>query len=137
MFRHEDLSAEYELDGRGRFGMPLIGEIDATGLNVRQLEEEIEERLKDGFLVDPQVNVEVLNYREFFIYGEVSSPSSYEYAAGMTVIKAVTMAGGFSYRASQSGITIRRGGSNQPAVPARLDTVVLPGDIIEVPERFF
>lgn len=138
VFRHEDLSGEFELDGEGYFAMPLVGEIQGGGMTARELENEIETRLQGGgYLVNPQVSIEVLNYRPFYIIGEVRNPGSYQYVNGMTVINAVALAGGFSYRADQDDIVISRGGSNGPRLQAQPDTLVLPGDIIEVTERFF
>jgi polysaccharide export outer membrane protein len=138
VFRHEDLSGQFEIDGEGFFAMPLVGEIMTAGLTARQLENEIEIRLKSGgYLVNPQVSIEVLNYRPFYIIGEVNNPGSYQYVNGMTVINAIALAGGFSYRADQGDVVINRGGSNGPKIEALPDTAVLPGDIIEVPERFF
>jgi polysaccharide export outer membrane protein len=99
---------------------------------------EVELALKSGgYLVDPQVSIEVLNYRPFYIIGEVNNPGSFEYVNGMTVINAVALAGGFTYRADQDDIVISRGGSSGPEVQAAPDTQVLPGDIIEIQERFF
>jgi polysaccharide export outer membrane protein len=138
VFRHEDLSGEFSLDGEGYFAMPLVGEILGGGRTARQLENEVEIALRSGgYLVDPQVGIEVLNYRPFYIIGEVNNPGSFEYVNGMTVINAVALAGGFSYRADQDDIVISRGGSNGPKVQAQPDSEVLPGDIIEVTERFF
>lgn len=138
VFRHEDLSGEFAMDGEGYFSMPLVGEILGGGRTARQLENEIEIALKSGgYLIDPQVSIEVLNYRPFYIIGEVRNPGSFEYVNGMTVINAVALAGGFTYRADQGDIIISRGGSNGPKVEAMLDTEVLPGDIVEVTERFF
>jgi polysaccharide biosynthesis/export protein VpsN len=138
VFRHEDLSGEFKLDGEGYFALPLVGEILGGGRTARQLENEVEVALKSGgYLVDPQVSIEVLNYRPFYIIGEVNQPGSFEYVNGMTVINAVALAGGFTYRADQDDIIISRGGSTGPKVQARVDTEVLPGDIIEVTERFF
>jgi protein involved in polysaccharide export with SLBB domain len=138
VFRHPDLSGEFQLDGEGFFAMPLVGEVRGGGMDSRRLESEIEQRLKDGgYLVNPQVGVEVLNYRPFYIIGEVNNPGSYQYVNGMTVINAVALAGGFGYRADQDDIIINRGGSQGPEVEAQLDTEVLPGDIINVTERFF
>jgi polysaccharide biosynthesis/export protein VpsN len=138
VFRHEDLSGEFSLDGEGYFAMPLVGEILGGGRTARQLESEIEGALKsEGYLIDPQVSIEVLNYRPFYIIGEVNQPGSFEYVNGMTVINAVALAGGYTYRADQDDIIISRGGSNGPKIQALPDTEVLPGDIIEVQERFF
>jgi polysaccharide biosynthesis/export protein VpsN len=138
VFRHVDLSGEFQLDGGGAFAMPLVGEIQGGGLDARQLETQIETDLKDGgYLVNPQVAIEVLNYRPFYIIGEVNNPGSYQYVNGMTVINAVALAGGFTYRADQDDIMINRGGSQGAEVEGLLDTEVLPGDIINVTERFF
>jgi polysaccharide export outer membrane protein len=109
-----------------------------AGLTARQLENEIETRLKGGgYLVNPQVSIEVLTYRPFYIIGEVNNPGSYQYVNGMSVTNAVALAGGFTYRADQEDIVISRGGSSGPELQAAPDTKVLPGDIIEVQERFF
>ena len=139
VFRHTDLSGEFDIDGEGFLALPLVGEIQGAGLTARQLENEIEARLKDGgFLVNPQVSLEVLAYRPFYIIGEVNNPGSYRYVNGMNVINAVALAGGFTYRADQDDILITRGGSEGRKIDdVKLDTAVLPGDIIEVTERFF
>jgi polysaccharide export outer membrane protein len=137
VFRHDDLTGEYTLDGAGNLAMPLIGEVKANGLTTRQLEQRIASQLSDGYLVDPQVAVEVLNYRPFYILGEVRSPGSYPYVNGMTVLNAVILGGDFTYRADKGDILLRRGGANSPPVEVTLDTPILPGDIIEVTERFF
>jgi polysaccharide biosynthesis/export protein VpsN len=138
VFRNVDLSGEFALDGQGYFAMPLVGEIQAGGRTARQLENEVEIALKSGgYLVDPQVGIEVLTYRPFYIIGEVNNPGSFAYVNGMTVINAVALAGGFTYRADQDDIIISRGGSTGPKLQARPDTQVLPGDVVEVTERFF
>ncbi len=138
VFRHEDLSGEFQLDGEGFFALPLVGEVRAGGKTVRDLEGDIEGAFKDGgYLVNPQVSLEVLNYRPFYILGEVNQPGSYPYVNGMTVINAVALAGGYTYRASQGSITVQRGGSDGKKVAVGPTSQVLPGDIINVPERFF
>jgi polysaccharide export outer membrane protein len=138
VFGHEDLSGEFEVDGSGRVSLPLIRDVTAKGLTVSQLEQAIIDRLKPDYLKDPSVSVDVLNYRPFYIYGEVNQPGSYAFVNGMTVVNAVAMAGGFTYRAKKSRVRIIRG--NDPSKTpqeADRDTKVLPGDVIEVPERFF
>ncbi len=137
VFRHEDLSGEFQLDGTGSFSMPLINAVNANGLTAPELETEIEKRLADGYLVNPQVSIEVLTYRPFYILGEVNRPGEYEYKNGMTVLNAVALAGGFTYRADVDGIMLQRGGANTQPVVVTGDTRVQPGDIITVPERFF
>lgn len=138
VFRHEDLSGEFQLDGEGDFSLPLVGEIKAGGKVVRTLEDDIEDSFRDGgYLVNPQVSLEVLNYRPFYIIGEVNQPGSYPYVSGMSVINAIALAGGYTYRASQGSISVQRGGSNGKKVAVGPASQVLPGDIINVPERFF
>lgn len=138
VFRHEDLSGEFQLDGEGFFALPLVGEVKAGGKVVRDLENDIETAFKDGgYLVNPQVSLEVLNYRPFYILGEVNQPGSYPYVNGMTVINAIALAGGYTYRASQGSISVQRGGSEGKKVAVGPTSQVLPGDIITVPERFF
>lgn len=137
VFRHPDLSGEFQLDGAGNFAMPLIGEVRGNHLTTRTLEDRIEGQLQDGYLVDPQVSVEVLNYRPFYILGEVKNPGSYPYVNGMTVLNAVALAGGYTYRADQDDILLKRGGSNTAGLQVTGDTTLAPGDVVEVQERFF
>ena len=137
VFRHEDLSGEFTIDGNGYLSMPLIGEVKAAGLTARELEEELERRYADGYLVDPKVSVEILSYRPFTILGEVNEPGQYPYEPGMTVLNAVAKAGGFTFRAKQNGILLQRGGASARPVVVPANTPIQPGDIITVPERFF
>lgn len=138
VFGHEDLSGEFEVDGSGNVSLPLIRNIKAEGLTPGQLEQIVADRLSPDYLVNPRVNVEVLNYRPFYIYGEVTRPGSYPFVNGMTVVNAVAMAGGFTYRARTSRVRIIRATDpSRTAQDADKDTPVLPGDVIEVPERYF
>lgn len=138
VFGHEDLSGEFEVDGVGRLSLPLIQEVAAIGLSLRQLEGAITDALKPDYLKNPRVSVEVLNYRPFYILGEVNHPGSYPFVNGMTVLNAVALAGGYTYRARESKVVvIRTTDAERTRHPAGPDTTVLPGDVIEVPERFF
>lgn len=138
VYGHQDLSGEFEIDGEGKVSLPLIQDVAAAGSSLRELEDAITDKLKPDYLKNPRVSVEVLNYRPFYILGKVNAPGSYPYVNGMTVINAVALAGGFTYRAKTKKVVIIRG--NDPAQnrePAGPDTQVLPGDVIEVPERRF
>jgi len=138
VFRDDSLSGEFTLDGAGNFAMPLIGEVEAAGLTTRELEARIRDKALAGDLLkDPQVSVQVLNYRPFYILGEIKAPGAYPYVNGMTVLNAVALAGGFSYRAKQSDFLLQRGGSNVQGAEVSGDTPLLPGDIVTVQERFF
>lgn len=135
IFNEPDLSGEFEIDGSGVFSMPLIGTVRGDGLTARQLEAEIARLYGEGYLKSPQVSVEVLNYRPFYILGEVKTPGSYPYREGMTILNAAALAGGFTYRADSKDIRVKRDGKEEVRMPP--DTVVRPGDIIRVTERIF
>ena len=138
VFGHEDLSGEFDVDAAGQISMPLIDEIPAAGQTPRGLEDAIVQELQPDYLKNPNVSVEVLSYRPVYILGEVSTPGSYPFVNGMTVVNAVAVAGGFTYRARKGRIKIVRDNSEGSVeIPARLDTPLLPGDVIDVPERFF
>lgn len=138
VFGHDDLSADVYLDGTGTISLPLIGTIKAGGTTIRQLETMIADKLKPDYLRNPRVTVEVLNYRPFYIIGEVKNPGSYAFVNGMTIINAVALAGGYTYRARENSVFITRANDSARAKQrANHDSLVLPGDVIEVPERFF
>lgn len=138
IFGHEDLSGEFQIDGSGNISMPLIGNIPAGERSVGDIEQAIIGKLKPDYLKDPRVSVEVVNYRPFYILGEVKNPGSYPYVNGMTVVNAIALSGGYTYRAREDKVLIIRADDpGREKNSASHDTVVLPGDIIEVPERFF
>lgn len=138
VFGHEDLSGEFEVGASGGIPIPLVGEVAAAGLTVQELQGAITQALQPDYLKNPRVGVDVLNYRPFYIIGEVKTPGSYPYVSGMRVVNAVALAGGFTYRADEDDILITRASDPSGAkTPADPNSVVLPGDVIEVPERFF
>lgn len=136
VFGQANMSGEFAVTGDGTVSLPFIGTIRAGGLTVRQLELEIVNRLRPDYLKNPRVSVEVLNFRPFDIIGEVQKPGSYPYRDRMTVINAIAMAGGFTYRAKENEFRIKRAANGRTEKAAR-DTLVKPGDVIEVLERFF
>lgn len=136
VFGESDLSGEFEVSSTGQIAMPLIGAIPASGQTVDHVQTALRDRLADGYLRDPRVSIEVLTYRPFFILGEVMKPGGYGYVNGMTVVNAVALAGGYTYRADKGDIQIKRGGS-EVEQDAGEQTAVQPGDVIRVPERFF
>lgn len=139
VFDEEDLSGEYEIDRQGNITMPLIESIVAKGKTINEIEEEIIARYKEGYLVNPDINVEVLNYRPFFIMGEVKSAGEYPYRNNLTVLSAVATAGGYTYRANKKKIFIERESDDGKKISVRIDESgkVLPGDTIIVKERYF
>lgn len=138
VFGEKDLSGEFELDGRGTISMPLIGQVNIKNRTLAEAQSEIERMLLDGYLKRPRVSIEVENYRPFYILGEVKKPGNYPYVDGMVLLNAVAMAEGYTYRANKKEIIIIR--ANDPNKKERLansTTIVLPGDIIRIKERFF
>lgn len=137
VFRHIDLSGEFVLDGGGFFALPLLGAIQGRDRTPRELETDIETAFKEGgYLVDPQVGIEVLTYRPFYILGEVNQPGSYPYVSGMTAISAIALAGGFTYRAKRSSMTVSRS-DDGPRRSVDVTGEILPGDILTIHESFF
>jgi polysaccharide export outer membrane protein len=137
VYGHEDLSGEFAIGAAGTIPVPLVGEIQAAGYSVQELKDAITNALVPDYLKNPRVGVDVLNYRPFYIIGEVKQPGSYAYVSGMRVVNAIALAGGFTYRADEDDITISRGGNASEGAPADANATVLPGDVITVPERFF
>jgi polysaccharide export outer membrane protein len=137
VFGHEDLSGEFEVDSAGRISLPLVGDLLVVNRTLDNVEQLMASALKPDYLKNPQISVEIINYRPFYIIGEVANPGSYSFVGGMRVINAVAIAGGFTYRAKEDDLLITRAKSNGKQERARQETPVFPGDVIEVAERFF
>ena len=138
VFGQDSLSNIYAVDGAGRIAMPLIGPVSVMGLTTQAAARLIETRLRDGFIREPRVTVEIEAYRPFFILGEVTNSGQFAYVNGMSVQNAVAIAGGFSARALRSEVEITRHlgqGLVTATVPATYP--VRPGDTIVVKERWF
>jgi protein involved in polysaccharide export with SLBB domain len=138
VYQQPDLSGEFEVDPSGQVALPLIELIPAQGKTVREFQQAMTNKLAAGYLVNPRINVEVLNYRPFYITGEVNKPGEYPYVAGMNLLKAIAMAGGYTYRANTSKVFLTHTNStDEQVVEPKPETQVLPGDFIKIPERFF
>jgi protein involved in polysaccharide export with SLBB domain len=139
VFGEDSLTGEFFVPGDpGTIAFPLIGDVKAGGLTVSELQTEIEAKLRDGFLKEPRVSIEVLNYRPFYILGEVTKPGQYPYTNGLTVLNAVATANGFTYRADTHRVYIKRAnGPREEAIGLTSSTPVEPGDTIRIGERFF
>jgi polysaccharide export outer membrane protein len=138
VFGQENLSNSFSVDGAGEVALPLIGLVHAQGLTTAELGRAIEGRLRQGFLREPSVSVEVEAYRPFFVLGEVTVAGQYPFVNGMTVQNAVAVAGGFTPRGAQDSVDLTRIVDGRPitaSVP--LAFPVRPGDTIQVRERFF
>jgi polysaccharide export outer membrane protein len=138
VFGQDALSNSYTVDGTGHISMPLIGVVGAAGLTAQALQHEIAARLRNGFVRDPHVSVEVEAYRPFYVLGEVIVAGQYPYVEGLTVQKAIAIAGGFSPRGYQGAVDLTRD-IGDGAVTGRVPLLqaVRPGDTITVRERIF
>ncbi len=139
VFGQEQMTGEYLIDGGGFVSMPLIGQVAARGGTAQELEQAIATNLRERKVVlNPSVNVQILTYRPFFILGEVTQPGQFPFIENMTVLTAVAMAGGFTYRADVNGFTITRKIGNK-IIEARAgrSSLIQPGDVIYVDERLF
>jgi polysaccharide export outer membrane protein len=138
VFEQANLSSVYLVDTSGNIAMPLIGGVPARGKTATELAGAIAARLRNGFLKQPDVSVDVDQYRPFFIMGEVKNAGQYPYVAGLTAQTAVAIAGGFSARAEQSDFDITRQINGELLVGRVPGTdPIRPGDTIYVRERFF
>jgi polysaccharide export outer membrane protein len=138
VFGQEGLTNSYVVDAGGNINMPLVGTLPARGVTTQQLVGLITQRLKQGYVREPHVSVEVETYRPFFILGEVNNPGQYPYVANMTAEAAVAIAGGFSPRADKKKVELTRNGAGQQIhgqVP--LNYALKPGDTVVVKERWF
>ena len=135
----EDLRREkIRLSDAATISYPILGEIKLFGKTVAELEGLIRDGLKGRYLVNPQVTVTIVEYRNFFINGQVEKPGGYPYIPGLTVRKAVSLAGGFRERAAKNKISVISD-DDRSQTPRRVDqdATIKPGDIITVEESFF
>ena len=134
VFGQEGLTNTYAIDAGGAITMPLIGAVQARGKTPAGLAAEISAKLRNGYIREPSVAVEVETYRPFFILGEVAAPGQYPYVPNMSVESAVAIAGGFSPRAKRDSVTVTH---NASRIVMPLGTPISPGDTILVGERWF
>jgi len=139
VYGEEDLSGEFQIDGSGNVDLPMTGEVHAAGMTVEGFATAVQQKLRDGhLLVNPRVSAQVTNYRPFTILGEINKPGEYPYENGMSVLNAVAVAGGWTYRADENTVYVRRKGDTHE-IPVSADdrSLVRPGDTIRVAERVF
>ena len=138
VFGQDGLTNSYAVDASGHIAMPLIGSVSARGETTDELSGRIGDKLRQGFIREPHVAVEVESYRPFFILGEVTQPGQYPYVANMTAETAVAIAGGFAPRAFRQTVIVNRfvnGEQVRMTVPVTYP--LRPGDTVNVQERWF
>jgi polysaccharide export outer membrane protein len=138
VFGVTEMTNEYLVSDSGTISIPLAGQIPIAGATQRQAEEAITQRLAQGLVQNPQVSVNVARYRQIFVLGEVQKPGGYDYFAGLTVLNAIALGGGYTVRADQRRILLVRASdpNRRPEVVTEA-TYLQPGDTVQVPERWF
>lgn len=138
VFGEANLSGDFLVSPNGSISYPLVGEVPAQGQTVNEFAASLANVLRNGYVRQPNVTVEVASYRPFFILGEVGAPGTYPYAAGLTVMNAVATAGGFTYRADTRRVYIKHPDeAGERAYPLTSTTPIQPGDTVRIPERRF
>lgn len=138
VFGEDDLSLETRLPDIGIINYPFLGEIKLVGMTLSEVEKLIYEGLKGDYLINPSVAVTIVEYRPFFIDGEVKQPGGYPYQPGLSVNKAVALAGGYTERASRDDIQVVREQNGKPvSMEVEVGAMIQPGDVITIPQRFF
>ena len=138
VYGEEDLTVKLRIEEQGIVSYPFLGDIRVSGMPTTALQRKIYDGLKGDYLVNPDVRVFVLEYRPIYVNGQVRRPGGYPYVPGLTVQKAISLAGGMTDLASTRGLSlIREGDDKNKAVSVSMDSPVGPGDILVVEERFF
>lgn len=139
VYGEPDLSFDNLLIGHnGRISFPFLGELKVTGKTAGQLQQALVEGLRPDYLIDPRVSVSVVKYRPFFVNGEVNRPGGVEFQPGLTLRKAISLAGGFTERANKKEVlVIADNDSQKREQKVGLDYRVQPGDIFTVRDTFF
>ena len=138
VFGEQNLSGQYDIDQSGQISLPLSGTIKAQGLTQSELEQALAKKFRSEYLRNPKVTVTVLTLAPYYMMGEVKNPGQFAYKSGLNVLTAMAIAGGPTYRASRNTVEIqRRGETTKREYPVSASVPVLPGDVINVPERYF
>ena len=137
VFNEPSLSGDYQIDPSGFVSLPLAGTVKAAGLNQQEFEQALIQKYAGGYLKDPKITVGIAEFRPFYIVGEVEKPGAYPYTGGLTVLSAIAIAGGTTYRANQSKVLIQHAGEgNMREYNMDSPIPILPGDIIQIPRRY-
>ncbi|MEP6887928.1 MAG: SLBB domain-containing protein, partial [Nitrospirales bacterium] len=135
VYGEEDLTVESKIDGDGNINFPLLGMVTVAGKTIPELQEYLGAQLSHGYVRMPRVTAYVFKYRNVYVSGEVKAPGGHPYEDGLSVQKAITMAGGLTDKAEREGVhVLRRINGQEETLPAKLESPVLPDDIIVVPE---
>jgi len=137
VFGQNQLSGDFVVADDGDISLPLVGRLHVAGLTLGDTEHVVRDRLAQGIVKNPVVNVDVVAYRPIYVVGEVARPGGYEPTGQLTVINAVALAGGYTYRAQRGEVSVLHEGDPTKPTPVTDTTPIAPGDVIVVPERWF
>lgn len=138
VYNEPSLSGDFDIDSNGMVTLPLAGTIRAQGLTQPEFEVELAKRFKSEYLRNPKVTVTILQYRPIYMVGEVEKQGEYPYKPGLNALTAMAMAGGGTYRANRNYVLIQHiGEKGMKEYPQTATTLILPGDLIRIPERYF
>jgi protein involved in polysaccharide export with SLBB domain len=138
VFREETLSGEYLINDKGAIGLPMVGEIKASGKTLAELRTELNQTLSREYVRDAKINLDIVTYRPLYILGEVQNPGQYDYSDGMSIYALVAKAGGFTYRANENMVYLRHATeATERAYRLTSGAAVLPGDTIRIEQRHF
>lgn len=138
VFNEPTLSGDYDVDQNGMVSLPLAGTIRAVGLTQPEFEQELAKKFRSEYLRNPKVTVTIMQYRPIYLVGEIEKQGEFAYKPGLNVLTAMAMAGGGTYRANRNYVLIQHVGENgMKEYPQTASTLILPGDLIRIPERYF
>lgn len=137
VYDEPSLTGDFVIDPSGYLAMPVVGSLKVAGMTPKQLQDQLVRALQAAHIRDPNVTVEVTEFRPFYILGEVDKPGAYPYIGGLNVMSAIAIAGGQTYRADQSQVLIQHvGEATMHSYELDWPIPILPGDIIQVPRRY-
>lgn len=138
VFDEENLTTETKVSGQGTIKFPLIGEVPVKGLTLKEIEEALTSKLQAGYLKNPKLTLAITSYRNVYVSGEAKTPGAFPFKEGLTVLKAITLAGGWTDRADKGRTTVlRKVAGVEQVITVKLEDSIQPDDIIIVPESFF
>jgi protein involved in polysaccharide export with SLBB domain len=134
VYGEASLGGDYQIDPSGDLTLPVAGTVKAAGLTEAELEQELAKKFRSEYLRNPRVTVSFMEFRPFYILGEVEKPGAYPYTSGLNVLSAIAIAGGTTSRGSKSTVLIQHPGeSGMREYPLASSVPILPGDIIRIP----
>ncbi len=137
VYGEPELALDLTVDSNGFIDYPFAGKLNVAGLQIEKIKSEITTKLKDGYFINPQVTAFVKTFKPFFIQGEVNTPGSYAFEEGLTIRKAIALAGGLTERASKKKIFLTKAQGGNKDIKVSMDYKLSSGDIVVIKESLF